>query len=212
MPTTGQTVAFTVASLIVIVIPGPSVLFTIGRALTVGRRGALLTLVGNAVGCYVQVIAVAVGVAALIKTSAHVYTGIKLAGSAYLVVLGIKAIRHRRALVGAVQDQAVLRTGRILREGFVVGLTNPKMVVFLAAALPQFVNREAGHVSLQMLALGAIVPAIAVVCDSLWALTAGTAREWFARSPRRVERMSTMGGVAMVGVGAGLALSGGRAE
>ena len=212
MPTTSEVVAFALTATVLVVIPGPSVLFTIGRALTIGRRGALLTVVGNALGMVVQVVAVALGLAALIETSAHVYTAVKLVGAAYLVFLGVQAIRHRRALVGSDAQAPVVRTCRVVREGFVVGLTNPKMIVFFAAALPQFIDRDAGHVSLQMLALGMIVPFVAVACDSSWAFAAGTARAWFARSDRRIERMSAAGGVAMVGVGTALALSGGRAE
>ena len=213
MPTTSQTLAFAVTATILVVIPGPSVLFTIGRALTIGRRGALLTVLGNALGMFVQVVAVAFGLAALIETSAHVYTAVKLLGAAYLVFLGVQAIRHRRALVAIRRRRhRSIRTRRVLREGFVVGLTNPKMIVFFAAALPQFIDRGAGHVSLQMVALGSIVPVVAMVCDSVWALAAGTARTWFAGSERRIERMSTAGGVAMIGVGTTLALSGGRAE
>jgi threonine/homoserine/homoserine lactone efflux protein len=212
MPTTSQTLAFAVTATILVVIPGPSVLFTIGRALTIGRRGALLTVLGNALGMFVQVVAVAFGLAALIETSAHVYTAIKLLGAAYLVFLGVQAIRHRRALVASDVSAPVIRTRRVLREGFIVGLTNPKMIVFFAAALPQFIDRGAGHVPLQMVALGALVPVVAMVCDSVWALAAGTARTWFAGSERRIERLSTVGGVAMIGVGTTLALSGGRAE
>jgi threonine/homoserine/homoserine lactone efflux protein len=212
MPSSSQALAFAVTATILVVIPGPSVLFTIGRALTIGRRGALVTVLGNALGMCVQVAAVAFGLAALIETSAHVYTAVKLVGAAYLVFLGVQAIRHRRALVGDTGAPPVVRTRRVLREGFVVGLTNPKMIVFFAAALPQFIDRDGGHVSLQMLALGMIVPFVAVACDSSWAFAAGTARTWFARSDRRIERMSTAGGVAMVGVGAALALSGGRGE
>ena len=147
MPSTSQTLAFALTATVLIAIPGPSVLFTVGRALTVGRRGALLTVVGNASGVFVQVLAVSVGLAALIETSAHVYTAIKLLGAGYLVILGVKAIRHRHALVGDLRDQPFLSTGRVLREGFVVGVTNPKMIVFLAAALPQFINRDAGHLT-----------------------------------------------------------------
>ena len=212
MPTNSQALAFAVTATILVVIPGPSVLFTIGRALTIGRRGALLTVLGNALGMFVQVVAVAFGLAALIETSAHVYTAVKLLGAAYLVFLGVQAIRHRRALVASDVSAPVIRTRRVLREGFIVGLTNPKMIVFFAAALPQFIDRGAGHVPLQMVALGALVPVVAMVCDSVWALAAGTARTWFARSERRIERMSTVGGVAMIGVGTTLALSGGRAE
>src|SRR5262245_44160392 len=110
MPTLSQTLAFAVTATILVVIPGPSVLFTIGRALTIGRRGALLTVAGNALGMVVQVAAVALGLAALIETSAHVYTAIKLLGAAYLVFLGVKAIVHRRALVGDTSVAPVIRT------------------------------------------------------------------------------------------------------
>jgi len=198
-----------VTAFILIVVPGPSVLFTVGRALTVGRRGALLTVLGNAGGLYVQVLAVAFGVGAVIEASAEVYTVLKLAGSAYLVYLGVQAIRHRRWLAaGDGPVAAPTRTRRVLREGFIVGVTNPKMIVFLAAALPQFVDRGAGQVPVQMLVLGVLVALIAMVSDSLWAFAAGTARLWFARSRRRIEALGSAGGVAMIGVGVALAATG----
>ena len=190
MPSASQLLVFAVTAFVLIVVPGPSVLFTVGRALTVGRRGALLTVLGNAGGLYVQVLAVALGVGALIEASAEIYTVLKFAGAGYLVYLGVQAIRHRRWLTAPGGTVAApTQTRRVLREGFVVGVTNPKMIVFLAAALPQFVDRGAGQVSLQMLFLGLLVAFIAVVSDSVWAFTAGTARLWFARSPRRIETL-----------------------
>ena len=170
MPQTTQLVAFAVTAFVLILIPGPSVLFTVGRALSVGRRGALLTVLGNTGGLYVQVIAVALGVGAIVEASVEIYTVLKLAGGAYLVYLGVQAIRHRRSRATEMAVATVrTRNRRVLLEGFVVGLTNPKMIVFLAAALPQFVNRGAGQVTLQMLLLGLLVAAIAMGSDSLWA-------------------------------------------
>jgi threonine/homoserine/homoserine lactone efflux protein len=209
MPQTTQLVAFAVTAFVLILIPGPSVLFTVGRALSVGRRCALMTVLGNTAGLYVQVIAVALGVGAIVEASVEIYTVLKLAGGAYLVYLGVQAIRHRRSRATEMAVATVLtRNRRVLLEGFVVGLTNPKMIVFLAAALPQFVNRGAGQVTLQMLLLGLLVAAIAVGSDSLWALAAGTARTWFADSPRRIEMLSATGGLAMIGVGVSLAATG----
>jgi threonine/homoserine/homoserine lactone efflux protein len=202
---TGQLLAFAAATSVLIAIPGPSVLFTVGRALAVGRRGALLTVVGGAGGAYVQVVAVALGLGAIVERSAEAYTVLKLAGAAYLVYLGVQAIRHRR--LPAADVPALARTTRPVRDGFVVGVTNPKMIVFLTAALPQFVDREAGGLALQMLVLGLAVPAISLVSDSLWALAAGTARSWFADSPRRIELLGAAGGVAMIGIGAVVAVS-----
>lgn len=209
MPPLSSLMAFLGLAAVVIVIPGPSVLFTIGRALSVGRREALLTVIGNAAGEWVQVPAVAVGLGSLIAASATVFTVLKLAGALYLVYLGVQAIRHRRSLSGAMEGITTpSRAGRALRQGFMVGLTNPKTTVFFAAILPQFVDPAQGHIQLQMLLLGSTFPIMAVVLDSCWALSAGTARAWFARSPRRLALVGGAGGLAMIGVGVGVAVSG----
>jgi threonine/homoserine/homoserine lactone efflux protein len=201
--------AFTLATIVFVAIPGPSVLFTIGRALTVGRRAALLTVAGNSVGVYLHVIAVAFGLGAIVERSVVAFTVIKLAGAAYLIYLGVQAIRHRwsmsTAMAGAIGPR---RTWTVLRDGFVVGVGNPKSVVYFAAVLPQFVDPAAGNLPLQMLTLGAVAPVIALLSDSGWALVAGTARDWFARSPRRLAFIGGTGGFVMIGLGASLAVSG----
>jgi threonine/homoserine/homoserine lactone efflux protein len=203
--------AFAALTFLMIVVPGPSVLFTISRALTVGRRDALLTVAGNAMGVYTQVVAVAFGLGALVTTSAAVFTAIKIAGALYLVYLGIQAVRHRRRLRDAMATQVRATPGRVLsvlRVGFVVGFANPKSIVFLAALLPQFVDPAAGPVPAQMLLLGLCLPVIALATDSAWALVAGTARAWFARSPRRLELLGGSGGLVMIGLGTSLAFTG----
>ena len=208
MPSPDRLAAFALASLVLIVIPGPSVLFTISRALAYGRRVALTTVVGGAVGSFTAAAAVAVGVGAIVQTSAVIYTVIKLAGAAYLIYLGVQAIRHRRALREAFAAQAVpIHGGRTLVQGFVVGVTNPKTVVFFAAILPQFVDPSAGHAGLQMLVLGAVFAAIALAMDSVWGVTAGTVRSWFAGSERRLDLVGGAAGLTMVGLGVGLAVS-----
>lgn len=201
---------FAVTSLVLIVIPGPSVLFTIGRALTIGRSGALRSVAGNAIGAYLQVIAVALGVGALVERSSEVYTAIKFLGAAYLVYLGVQAFRHRRALSDAVvtPGRAVPTTRRQLLDGVLVGASNPKTIVFFTVALPQFADRGAGEVPGQLLVLGSVFPLIALVCDSVWALVAGTAREWLARSPRRLSAVGGAGGLAIVGLGVTVAATG----
>jgi threonine/homoserine/homoserine lactone efflux protein len=200
---TNEVLAFAALSLVMIVIPGPSVLFTIGRALTVGRREALLSVAGNALGAYLQVVAVAFGVGVVVERSAAVFTVVKLAGAAYLVYLGVRAVRHRRKVTDALAE-SVSRIGpaRALRDGVIVGVTNPKTIVFMIVALPQFTDGTA-----QMLLLGVIFPAIAVLCDSVWAFAAATARTWFARSPKRLAAIGGTGGLMMIGLGASLALT-----
>jgi threonine/homoserine/homoserine lactone efflux protein len=206
---TEHLLAFVLIAVVLILVPGPSVLFVVTRSLTLGPRAGLATVLGNAAGVYVQVIAVALGVGALVQESIHVFTAIKLVGAAYLIYLGVTTFRHRRSLMAAL-DAPVERklVRRILADAFVVGIFNPKVIVFFMAILPQFVDRSSGSVPLQLLALGAVFCAIALVCDSMWALVAGAARSWLVGSPRRLEAIGGTGGVAMIGLGAGLALTG----
>ncbi|MFF7334481.1 LysE family translocator [Streptomyces sp. NPDC090306] len=201
--------AFAALSLLLIVIPGPSVLFVIGRALAQGRQAALTTVLGNTAGGYVLVVAVALGVGAVVERSVLVFTLLKWAGAAYLVYLGVRAFRQRRSVRAVFTAEAESRTRlRTLREGFTVGVTNPKTIVFFAAVLPQFVNRESGHVAAQMLVLGLVFNLIALASDSVWGLAASTARDWFARSPRRLAAVGGAGGLAMIGLGVTVAATG----
>ncbi|MBF6146145.1 MULTISPECIES: LysE family translocator [Nocardia] len=196
---------------LLVVIPGPSVLFAITRAITVGRREALFTVAGNAVGVYLQVAAVAFGLGTVVAASATVFTAVKVLGATYLIYLGLQAIRHRaRPADTFTAEVTALRRGPLtmLRDGLIVGFANPKSLVFLAALLPQFVTPENGWVPVQMLILGMCIPMFGLIFDSAWALTAGTARAWFARSPRRLAAVGGAGGLMMIGLGTSLALTG----
>ena len=201
MPSSSQWVAFLIASILFIQVPGPSLLFTIGRALTVGRREALLSVVGNALGVVAQVSLVAVGLGAVVAASATAYTAIKIAGAAYVVWLGVQAIRHRSDARRAMADTTPIRRGHPVRIGFTVGATNPKTIVFFVAFLPQFTD-PTGPVALQTMALGLVFGVLAVASDSIWALAAGAARNWFARQPTRLDALSATGGTMMIGLGA----------
>ncbi|MEV5312384.1 LysE family translocator [Streptomyces sp. NPDC052610] len=204
MPTVDRLVAFAAMSSLLIVVPGPSVLFVVGRALAAGRRAALTSVLGNTLGAYVLVVAVALGVGSLVERSVVVFTVLKLAGAAWLLYLGVRAWRQRGALTGGGgAGQGGLRT---LWEGFAVGVANPKTMVFFAAVLPQFVDRDAGHVVAQM--LGLVFNVIALACDSVWGLAAATARDWFARSPRRLSLVGGAGGLTMMGLGVTVAVTG----
>jgi threonine/homoserine/homoserine lactone efflux protein len=201
--------SFSVAAFILIVVPGPSVLFVVSRGVALGRRAAVVTAMGNAVGIYLQVVAVALGVGAIIERSMAVLSVIRLLGAAYLVYLGVQAVRHRRALASVLDVGAAAPERRSLAlEGVVVGVTNPKWVVFFSAILPQFIDPAGGPVALQMLALGAIAVGIAVLSDSVWGMVAGTARSWLARSPRRLAALGGAGGLTMIGLGVRLAATG----
>jgi len=204
----GHLAAFALTAVVIVVIPGPSVMFVVGRALAHGRRAAVLTVVGNTLGEYVQVVAVAFGVGAVAERSVAVLTVLKLLGAGYLIYLGVKTVRDRRSLLTVLRPKDHLSHRRYLAQGFVVGLTNPKTIVFLVAVLPPFLVRTSGNVPVQILVLGLVFSAIALVCDSTWGLFAGAARTWFARSPRRLELIGGIGGLAIIAVGARLALTG----
>ena len=203
--------AFMLASVVLILIPGPSVLFVIGRSLALGRVGGLLSVLGNAIGMLPLVAAVALGVGAIVAQSVVLFTVIKFAGALYLVYLGIQAIRHRADAAAAVNGDAPPRPHwRQLAEGFVVGITNPKTIAFFVAVLPQFVDFHAGSIPLQLFELGVVFVLLALLCDSIWAIAASAARDWFARSPRRASHLAATGGVMMIGLGGVLALSGNK--
>jgi threonine/homoserine/homoserine lactone efflux protein len=202
-------IAFALAALVLIVIPGPSVLFTIGRALALGRTGGLLSVLGNALGLLPIIALVALGVGVFVAQSAVLFTAVKIIGAGYLVYLGIQAIRHRKDAARAATDGALPRSHwRQLAEGFVVGVTNPKTLAFFVAVLPQFVDLSAGAVPLQMVELGLVFFVIALISDGAWALAAAGARGWFGKSPRRIEALTATGGGLMIGLGGILLFSG----
>ena len=209
VPPTTHLLAFTLTAFLLIAVPGPSVLFTVSRALALGRVAGVATVAGNTLGVYVQVLAVAFGIGALVERSVMVFTIIKLGGAAYLIFLGVQAIRHRKRLAEALGTRMENKSAaRIVADGFAVGIGNPKVIVFFAAVLPQFADRSAGHVPVQLLVLGGLFAGIALISDSVWALAAGSARAWFGRSPRRLELIGGTGGLVMIGIGATLAVSG----
>jgi len=209
MVSTHALVTFAATAFLLIVVPGPSVMFVVSRGVALGRRAAVLTVVGNAAGAYTQVLLVAAGLGALVQRSIAVYTVVKLVGAAYLVHLGVQAVRHRHRLHLDADAATPTRSHRrLLLDGYVVGVANPKVIVFFAAILTQFVDPDGGPVPLQMAVLGLIFVVIALVSDGAWGLMAGTARGWLARSPRRLSVIGGTGGLVTIGLGLRLAVSG----
>jgi threonine/homoserine/homoserine lactone efflux protein len=207
----GDLAGYAVASFVLIAIPGPSVLFVIGRALSLGRGSAIASVVGNALGVYVVAVLVAFGLGTLVQRSDAAFAVIKLAGGLYLMWLGVHAIRHRHDLAAALHVHVPpVSRWRAARQGFIVGIANPKALIIFGAVLPQFVNRPAGHVTEQMLLLSLVSFAIALISDSLWAVAASTVRSWFAVNPRRLAAVGGVGGLAMIGVGVSVAVTGRR--
>lgn len=209
MITAQQLVRFAIASFIIIVIPGPSVLFVISRGVALGRRAAIATVFGNAIGATIQGLLVVFGLGTLVTKSIFAYTVVKFGGALYLVYLGWSAFKHRKSLAVDQSSVAVKKgSSQIMREGFVVGISNPKIIVFFSATLPQFIERDRGSVTIQMLCLLAVFSVIGLISDGIWGLLSGSVRGWFAGSPQRLEGLVGIGGIAIMGLGVRLAITG----
>lgn len=191
---------FLIVALVVIVIPGPSVVYTIGRALVLGKKAAILSVLGNAIGVGFQIVAVALGLGALITQSPELFFFVKVFGALFLVYLGLSAIWHRKAALDTKVLEAPPKTKRIILESMVVGITNAKTIVFFLAAFPQFVT-PGGSPVLQMLFMGLLFSIIGIASDSVWAVAAATAREWLTSSMGRLAMVRAGGGLALMGLG-----------
>jgi threonine/homoserine/homoserine lactone efflux protein len=194
---------YIVAAMVIILAPGPSVLFVIARAIAWGRKTAVFTVAGNVTGAFVLSTFVAFGLGPILQNSDLAYIAIQWGGGLYLVYLGIDAIRHRTTHAADMRNQGEVAPSvrRSMRDGFWVGALNPKGLVFYAAVLPQFIDRERGHITSQLIVLGAIFSILAFISDGSWGLLAGTARQWLATDPKRLEKLRATGGMIMIILG-----------
>jgi threonine/homoserine/homoserine lactone efflux protein len=209
MPSTSQLLLFVPAALLLLVIPGPSVLFIVTRSIEQGRRAGLVSVVGTHTGSLVHVAAAAFGLSALIVSSALAFSALKYVGAAYLVLLGVRRWRagDRVDLAAAPRPRS---TGHVLRQGFFVQVLNPKVAIFFLAFLPQFVEPNRGHVPTQVLVLGLVFVAVGLMSDSCYALAGsgiGAALRRSARA-RRAERYLSSG--VYLGLGVTTAIAGGH--
>ena len=198
-----------VAAMVIILAPGPSVLFVIARAIAWGRKIAVFTVAGNVTGAFSLSVFVALGLGPILQRSELAYIAVQWGGGLYLVYLGIDAIRKRSAHAADMTNQGEIAPTirRSIRDGFWVGALNPKGVVFFAAVLPQFIDRERGSVTAQLILLGAIFAILAFVSDGSWGMLAGTARNWLATDAKRLERLRATGGVIMFILGISVVIS-----
>jgi threonine/homoserine/homoserine lactone efflux protein len=208
MPSLAALELFAIAALALIVIPGPAVLYIVSQSVGHGRRSGLAAVAGVELGAFVHVAGAALGVSAIIASSATAFSVLKLAGGAYLIVLGIKRLRERDADPG--QDALPARVRPLkatFRQGMIVSALNPKTALFFLAFLPQFVDPERGHAALQAAVLGVLFVAIATLSDSVWALGSGSFATLLRASARarRVERYVSGGILVGLGVLATLA-------
>jgi len=189
--------------MVIILAPGPSVLFVIARAIAWGRKTAVFTVAGNVTGAFFLSTFVAFGLGPILQRSELAYTAVQWGGGLYLVYLGVDAIKHRVVHASDMKNQGDVAPSirRSMRDGFWVGALNPKGLVFYAAVLPQFIDRERGHITAQLILLGAIFSILAFISDGSWGLLAGTARQWLATDPKRLEKLRATGGSIMIILG-----------
>lgn len=208
MPEPSTLGVFALASLALIAVPGPSVVYIVTRSVTQGRAAGVVSMLGVQAGALVHIAAAALGVSAILASSATAFSVVKFAGAAYLVVLGVQRLRHAgEGDLGAAPPRT---RGHLFRQGVVVNVLNPKTAIFFLAFLPQFVDPDAGSVALQVMLLGLCFVAVAVVSDGAYALLAGTAAERLRSSATAQRRLDRISGVVMIGLGTFAALTGER--
>jgi len=199
---------FVSAALVLLLIPGPAVLYVVGRSVEQGRRAGLISILGIHAATLVNVLAAGMGLSAILASSALAFSAIKYAGAAYLIWLGLKK------LFGAVEvpDGTVpLRHhgyARLFRDGFVVNLLNPKTALFFLAFLPQFVDVGRGHVAMQITVLGLLYTVLGFLSDGCYAMAAGTAGNWLRQSRGYLKLERYVSGVLYIGLGLTAAFAG----
>lgn len=195
--------------MIIILAPGPSVLFVIARAIAWGKKTSVLTVLGNVLGSFVLSTLVALGIGPVLEKYNLAYIGVQWAGGLYLIYLGLDAIKKRSVHASDMTNQGPVGPTALqsIRDGFWVGALNPKAIVFFAAVLPQFIDIEGDSVTLQLFFLGLTFCVLAFISDSTWGLLAGTVRTWLSSSQHRLERLRAFGGVVMIVLGVAILYS-----
>ena len=210
LPPWNDLLLFCTAALVLLIIPGPAVLYVVARSLDQGRRAGLASACGIASGGLVHVLAATLGLSALLVSSAAAYAVVKYTGAAYLFYLGIKKFRERTAAPSEVVHVEPLPLRRVYAQGVVVNVLNPKTAIFFFAFLPQFVNPARGHVSAQFFALGMVFTVMGLSSDSGWALTAGSAAGWLRRNHKFMRNQHYVTGTVYLGLGMATAVTGSR--
>lgn len=197
---------FVLASVAIILVPGPSVMFVIARAVAWGRLTALITTLGNALGMLLLSMFIAVGLGPLLQRYELLLIVVQVLGGMYLIHLGIDSLRRRQEHADdMVKIEEVKPSNfQILRQGFTVGVLNPKALVFFSAVFPQFVDPDVGSITIQLLIFGAIFTALALILDGTWGVLVGLSRDWFVTSKNRLVFLRTIGAVVMMALGVGV--------
>ena len=209
MPSSTSLLGFIVASLVVLLLPGPGVLYVVARSVGQGYRAGLVSAFGLSVGAFVHVVAAAIGLSAILLTSATAFNIVKLIGAGYLIYLGIRTLFDNRPL-SDIEVANSLPLYRLFTDGVIVSIFNPKIAMFFIAFLPQFVEPSRGPVAQQILLLGFIYAVLALVTDGTYATLAGHLRNWFSGRVMQGPLPRYLCGGLYLGLGVNTALTGRR--
>src|ERR1700683_3807617 len=201
---------FCVAAILLLLTPGPAVLYIVARSVEQGRIAGLASVCGITTGTLIHVLAATLGLSALLASSALAFAVIKYAGAGYLIYIGVRRILSRSETPAAQTELPRRSLARLYRDGFVVNLLNPKTAVFFLAFLPQFVDPSRGAVAFQIAFLGLLFTLMGLTSDGLYALVAGTAGRWVRRQSRYLDWERYVTGSVFIGLGLTAALAGGR--
>jgi threonine/homoserine/homoserine lactone efflux protein len=200
---------FVSTAALLLAIPGPAVLYIVGRSIGQGRNAGLVSALGIGVGTLVHTAAAAVGLSALLVSSATAFSAVKYLGAAYLVYLGIQRLRSKESLAAASDTSAPRVTlARVFSQGIVVNVLNPKTALFFFAFLPQFIDPARGQVATQILSLGILFAVMGTTSDSLWALFSGSVAGWLRNNQRWMRNERYVSGGILISLGVATAFAG----
>lgn len=208
IPSTANLALFVSAALILLAIPGPAVLYIIAQSVEQGRKAGLVSDLGIHAATLVHVLAAALGLSALLASSALAFSIVKYAGAAYLIWLGLKKICTPPAAASVDAPSKARGYGRMFRDGFIVNLLNPKTALFFMAFLPQFVDVSRGHVASQVVFLGLVFTVLGLASDACYAFAASAAGQWLRRSRGYLHFERYVGGAMLIGLGITAAFAG----
>ncbi|HKN75598.1 MAG TPA: LysE family translocator [Candidatus Acidoferrum sp.] len=209
-PSHSQLLFFIGTAALLLAIPGPAVLYIVGRSIGQSRNAGLVSALGIGVGTLIHTAAAAVGLSALLVSSAVAFSVVKYLGAAYLVYLGVQRLRNKESLAAAASDSAAPRVtlARVFSQGILVNVLNPKTALFFFAFLPQFIDPVRGHVAIQILSLGILFACMGTTSDSLWALFSGSVAGWLRGNQRWMRNERYVSGGVLISLGLATAFAG----
>lgn len=212
-PSHSQLLFFISAALVLLAIPGPAVLYIVGRSIGQGRNAGFVSALGIGVGTLIHTAAAAVGLSALLVSSAAAFSVVKYLGAAYLVFLGIQRLRNKESLAAASDSGAPRATlARVFGQGIIVNVLNPKTALFFFAFVPQFIDPLRGHVAVQILSLGVLFACMGTTSDCIWAFFSSRVAGWLRGNPRWMRNERFVSGGILISLGLATALAGSSAR